>query len=84
MHLIDGESGVLVPYGDSRAFIDATAKVADSQSLVRMRRRARAHAISLDWHRVVERFGTLLTGGQQQEVRGEVASEIFAATSSGY
>ena len=84
MHLIDGESGVLVPYGDSRAFVNATAKVAhESQSLVRMRRQARAHATSLDWHRVVERFAALLIDAQEYEVRDEVASETLA-TSSGY
>ena len=62
-HIAHGETGVLVPYGDHRAFVEAAAALARSPaSLHRMRRQARAHAVAVDWHRVVERFEGLLTG----------------------
>ena len=85
MHVIDGESGLLVPYGDSRAFVNAAAKLArESYSLIQMRRQARTHATSLDWHWVVERFAALLTRAVEREASAEVASEMFAATPNGY
>src|SRR5262245_54614621 len=85
MHIRDGESGVLVPYGNSQAFVTAAANAAERhQSLIQMRHEARAHATLLDWQRVVERFATLLLGAQEREVRNEVASEIFVASLSGY
>jgi len=63
MHMTHGETGVLVPYGEPQAFIEAAVKLARApQSLGMIRRHARAYASSLDWQYVVERFVTLLTG----------------------
>lgn len=85
MHITDGESGVLVPYGDSRAFVRAAVKLVQvSRSLNDMRRQARAHAIGFDWQRVIDKFATLLTGALEHEAREEVGSEMVVATSSGY
>ena len=62
-HMAHGETGVLVPYGASQAFVDAAAKLAQaSQSMQRMRQQARLHACSIAWPHVVEKFETLLTG----------------------
>jgi glycosyltransferase involved in cell wall biosynthesis len=63
MHMRHGETGVLVPYGESQAFVDAAVQLARApQSLGTMRQQARAYAASVDWQCVVERFVTLLTG----------------------
>jgi glycosyltransferase involved in cell wall biosynthesis len=63
MHIINGESGVLVPCGKSQAFVDAAASLAQApQSLPKMRWQARMHARTLAWSHVVERFEMLLTG----------------------
>ena len=63
MHMAHGETGVLVPYGESQAFIDAAVQLARApQSLKTIRQQARAYAASLDWQSVVERFVTFLTG----------------------
>ena len=62
MHIVDGHTGMLVPYGDSQSFVEATVKLTrERQSLIPIRVRARAHAAAIDWQRVVERFATLLT-----------------------
>jgi glycosyltransferase involved in cell wall biosynthesis len=76
MHITDGQSGVLVPYGDSRAFVNAAVNLAHRpQSLIQMRHEARAHASFLDWQHVVNRFATLLIGVLERQPRDEVASE---------
>jgi glycosyltransferase involved in cell wall biosynthesis len=63
MHIRHGETGVLVPYGEPQAFIDAAAQLARApQSLDQIRQQARAYVTSIDWQCVVERFATLLTG----------------------
>jgi glycosyltransferase involved in cell wall biosynthesis len=67
MHITHGETGVLVPYGDAKAFVDFAAKlVREPHSLAQMRRHAREYAASVDWQRVVEQFETLLTGALSQ------------------
>jgi glycosyltransferase involved in cell wall biosynthesis len=67
MHITHGETGVLVPYGESPAFADAAASLAHApQSLHKMRRRAQAYARALDWPHVVEKLETLLTGAPVQ------------------
>jgi glycosyltransferase involved in cell wall biosynthesis len=68
MHITHGETGVLVPYGESAAFVDAAARLARApQSLHKMRRQARAYVTAIDWQCVVKRFATLLmeTPGQR-------------------
>src|SRR5262245_13386565 len=63
MHITHGKTGVLVPYGESQAFVDAAVQLARApQSLHTIRQHARAYAASLNWHCVVERFVTILTG----------------------
>jgi glycosyltransferase involved in cell wall biosynthesis len=62
MHISHGETGVLVPDGDSKAFVDAaTNLIRTPQALHKMRWQAHAYAGTIDWQRVVERFATLLT-----------------------
>ena len=82
----DGESGVLVPYGDSQAFVNAAVNLAHRpQSLIQMRHEARAHASFLDWQHVVNRFATLLIGALERQPRDEVASDrLQLATDARY
>jgi len=62
MHIRRSESGVLVARGDARAYVDEVAALVQTpEVLSRMGARARAHAVSLDWRAVVERFEILLT-----------------------
>jgi glycosyltransferase involved in cell wall biosynthesis len=63
MHVTHGETGVLVPCGESQAFVDAVANLAHApHSLPKIRWQARAYARSITWPHVVEKFETLLTG----------------------
>ena len=62
MHITHDKTGVLVPYGDAQAFLDAAAEIArQPQSLQTIRRQARVYAASIDWQHVVKRFATLLS-----------------------
>jgi glutamate-1-semialdehyde 2,1-aminomutase len=61
MHVRHGETGVLVRRGAAAAFVEGAAALARSpRSIEGMRRQARLHATSVDWHRVVRQFETLL------------------------
>jgi glycosyltransferase involved in cell wall biosynthesis len=61
MHIRHNETGLLVPYGDSRAFVESAAGlVRDPSSVGRIRRRAREYVTSVEWQSVVERFEMLL------------------------
>ena len=60
-HIVDGQSGLLAPYGDRGSFIEAAVRMPGAPRVVaEMRHRARARAATLDWGLVVERFLTLL------------------------
>ena len=62
MHIRHGKTGVLVPYGESKAFVDSAAKLArEPQALYTIRRQAREYVAALSWQCVVERFARLLT-----------------------
>jgi glycosyltransferase involved in cell wall biosynthesis len=66
-HIRHGDTGVLVPYGDHRAFIEAAVALARSPRVGReMGARARAYAAGLDWPSVVERFERLLTSAKEK------------------
>jgi glycosyltransferase involved in cell wall biosynthesis len=87
MHITHGETGMLVPYGDSQAFVRAAGKLAcEPQSIAKMRSQARAHAAAFDWQRVVDRFATLLTGvlDQHDSASTEVAPVTMHATALHY
>ena len=80
LHIAHNESGVLVPYGQSGAFIDAAAELArEPRDLVKMRRQARQYASSLDWQRIVNRFAALLTGAVNDDpsASAEVTAGAF-------
>lgn len=67
IHITDGETGVLVPYADSRAFIESAARlVLKPQSICRIRRQAREHAVSIGWPEVVARFAALVADARAQ------------------
>src|SRR5262249_48469856 len=67
MHIRHGETGVLVPYGESKAFIDSAGKLTrEPQALYKIRRQAREYVATISWQCVVERFATLLTGSSGQ------------------
>ena len=63
MHIRQGETGVLVPFGDAGSFLrSAVTLVRDPRSLRRIRRQAREYVASLGWQQLVERFEALLIG----------------------
>ena len=82
MHVTDGETGVLVPYGQASKFVGAAAKLArGTDSLAKMRQQAREHAATLDWQCVVDRFAGILMSGlhQDRSVRPNIAAEAIEA-----
>jgi glycosyltransferase involved in cell wall biosynthesis len=61
LHVAHGRAGLLVPYGDRRAFVEsAAALVRAPEPLAWMRRQARDSVAHLDWDQVVERFEAFL------------------------
>ncbi|MGA9722350.1 MAG: glycosyltransferase family 1 protein [Candidatus Binatus sp.] len=61
LHITDAETGVLVRFGDAKAFVDAACSlVRRPEDIERMRRQARQYVTCLSWPRVVETFETLL------------------------
>jgi len=61
MHIEHRQSGMLVPYGNAKAFVEsAVSLVREPEALHSMRRRAREHVRSFDWPRVVDKFEGLL------------------------
>ena len=62
-HVVHGETGVLVPFGDSKMFVESAVGLVRQEDRVhQIRAKARAYAASISWARVVERFETLLMG----------------------
>ena len=60
-HVTHAEDGLLVPCGDTRAFIANAVRLINAPGLLaRIRRVARPTVLPLDWARVVERFESLL------------------------
>jgi len=69
LHIRHRETGLLVPYGDSKAFADTAASMAwDSQAIARIRRQARAYVATIKWSRVVDQFEHLLTGASEDTI----------------
>ena len=65
--IVDGEQGVRVPFGDSRAFVDAALALAfDPARRERLGRAARERALALDWDAVVQRFELVLAEAIRQ------------------
>ena len=61
-HIIDGETGVLAPFGDAKAFVAAAVELANqAPTLRKIRRQAREYSASIGWSQVVERFEALLS-----------------------
>lgn len=62
MHVTSGETGLRVPYADADAFVDAAVRLAQEPALRgRIGRQARAHAATLTWNAIVDRFAALLS-----------------------
>jgi glycosyltransferase involved in cell wall biosynthesis len=79
IHIRHEETGLLVPYGDSKAFIDTAARLVEERPpLHQIRRRAREYVTSIDWPRVVESFDSLLAG-----ICGETPAIVKGATTLG-
>jgi glycosyltransferase involved in cell wall biosynthesis len=81
MHIIDGVTGMLAPYGDADAFVAAACRLADDRALVgRLRIRAREYALSVSWPHVLDSFVAHLKGVQSQTAEsGAAASAPFVA-----
>jgi len=70
MHVTHGETGVLVPYRQARAFVEgAVGLIRSPLLLARVRRQAPTAVASVAWPRVVERFEAILADalGQRRE-----------------
>jgi len=70
MHVTHGETGVLIPYRQARAFVEGACRLVRSPLLLaHLRRQAPASVASVAWPRVVERFEAILTDalGQRRE-----------------
>jgi glycosyltransferase involved in cell wall biosynthesis len=62
MHIRNGKTGFLVPYGDARAFVEAVLTFARSPSAFgQLRNQAREYAVGVGWPAVVARFEDLVT-----------------------
>ena len=73
LHITHQETGVLVRFGDKRAFINSACDLnREPQAISRIRQQARQYVTDLNWPRVAERFEGLLPGTSAQ--RRSVAS----------
>lgn len=80
-HITRGETGVLVPYGDAHAFVDAAVQlVREPQAMHAMRQRARECVVAISWQRVAERFATLLMGAADRRHRFPLSRNLDAAS----
>jgi glycosyltransferase involved in cell wall biosynthesis len=81
-HIRDGENGLLAPYRDSQAFVDAAVSLARRpQALREIRRQARLSAVSVDWQHVVDQFAALLAGERNQVRERELGTASNATVS---
>jgi glycosyltransferase involved in cell wall biosynthesis len=82
LHIVDRHTGMLAPYGNAQAFVDAAVQLVQRRkSLIKIRHLARAHITTVDWQRIVETFAALLMNPLQQSDAGaeEDHSDSFAA-----
>ena len=71
--LVHEESGLLAPFGDSRAFVGMAAGLMnDSLRIARLRIRARAAAERIDWEGVVDEFENVLRSVIRRQEAGRV------------
>jgi glycosyltransferase involved in cell wall biosynthesis len=57
LHIRNGETGILVPFGDSKAFINSAAELARNvPRLEKLKAQARHYAASLNWSRAIDGF----------------------------
>jgi glycosyltransferase involved in cell wall biosynthesis len=76
LHIANGETGILVRFGDARAFVDSACELVRApESVARIRRQARQYVARLNWQRVVERFEMLLLNAGQDA--GQASSPTF-------
>jgi glycosyltransferase involved in cell wall biosynthesis len=83
MHIRHGETGVLVPYGDSKAFVDSAAMLLGEPPLLhKIRKQAREYVASIDWPGIVKRFESLLTTdrGEDHSIGGSSIARGGLAT----
>ena len=61
IHIANGETGVLVRFGDAKGFVDSACDlVREPETIKRIGRQARQYVTRFSWPRVVERFEALL------------------------
>lgn len=67
-HIRHGENGMLAPYADERAFINAAATLADSPNQLQLiRQQARRKAEGIGWDKIVDEFLLRLKGAHNEE-----------------
>jgi len=79
LYIRDGQTGVLAPRGEPRAFVERSVALASSpQSIRRLRERAPQSVAGADWELVVGRFETALTGPLAEGSRPTAATTVRA------
>ena len=77
IHIAHGRTGVLVPYGDARAYVDSAAQLVNhAGGIAPLGRQARDYAASIQWSRVVESFETMLSEARFTEDAGISGASI--------
>lgn len=71
-HITHGENGILVRFGDAKAFVDSAYQlIREPQIISQIRQQAREYVTHLSWFRVVERFETLLMSAGVKSADGQ-------------
>ena len=75
MHITDGVTRVLAPYGDADAFVAAACRLAGDRRLVsKLGMRAREYALSVSWSLVLDGFVDHLESARRQAAESAAAA----------
>lgn len=79
-HIVHAKSGVLVPFDDAEAFVEAARSLAETPAqMARLGHHARTAAESLSWGRIVDRLAEVLTNVADVANMADVADIVNAA-----
>ncbi|MEM9281029.1 MAG: glycosyltransferase family 1 protein [Verrucomicrobiota bacterium] len=82
-HIVNGENGFTVPYGDEDAFVESALNALSNRDLQKVRDKARCSARQVRWKRVVKRFEKSLVhmihegGGGGEKEKTEVPDDFY-------
>lgn len=82
-HIINGETGMLAPFGEDTTFIEKVEILADSPNLLkRIRTSAREHAEGISWSSIVDDFIQRLQGAPRKVTRNGNRKAVTAKNSA--